>query len=993
MVQLTPSVFIGIGTSGMEIISSVRELIYEEFLSAGLPSIRFAHITTHQNWEPYALNNSRFEDPWQKIAKIDISMSRATYTNICSRVMPNSPNASPEIAAWLNPMITQIPNADFTVGAGLIRQAGRLGLWANYDSFDSKLGANLNNVLMIDSSNQTNKIIQEYLSKKTGRPVQGGNYLNQRPTVFIVGSLCGGTCSGTFLDVAYYIRRLYSQYEIIGVFTVPDAIVAGNPSNQRQSANAFAALKELDYFFHDGTEFAYTFPNMNTPYRTIDKPFDYSYIITTRNRNDSFIIAADPSNGTMDLKHLHRMIATSLFVDVVGGAGTSKSSIRVNWKNSAAFTFVNTKPRYTKSFSSFGSTAVWYPKSRISGAASAKYLRLLAENWLGDPDKKDYVIINSLVQELNQAIIEEVQTQLSTIIVKGDKTSVRADWSLMMREIEESINADESVDTLLYRLTDNEQFANPRIESNTGSLAARFKRNGYYYKKLDQNSAQIAIALKSLLIEKLFIPLINKMFSEFWAQANPTNPRKNPNLVEIEEIITQLSDRFANQPGVSDQLASMDLSFAEIQPNLTQLRKEQSRKLTAIAGCRPRIVKQHTDRIVSGLHYILQNAEYHLLTYFIGKVLRDNQIELTQKLKSLYKEAVDRVKAFNNIAGEMYNELIVSSSTPAIAVVTKKSLIADIDDFYQQLIVNTSQLRVVLSGEMSRMLQADLKHDTLYSIVSGKLQSEILLSPQMTSFSLFESVKPAEWLEYARNSQPMFHAAAGWMPITYGQGNQPTQVAGDTTTITSVLALVNPQMANSGFSQQLDSGFNHLFTFYQEEGGLAISELDTYSPLKKHYDSKPLYGVHIDHDEDKFDIELFLDLNEIIQNDLFPRIFDNMLFDSIFDQRINSNNSELLKLQYSDSYSNNPRDIFFNPKDPGAFKKQLRANKEALKEIMNRYHRTLETLDRTALQSKINEEMIRFSQQTGFNPATEQYINEEAFYYNWLDKVKPIPSA
>jgi serine/threonine protein kinase len=73
---------------------------------------------------------------------------------------------------------------------------------------------------------------------------------SSRPRVYVVTSLCGGTGSGMFLDLASTLRRELQQIghpraEVIGVFLVPAVEGTGAA---RGVANAYAALSELSYF-------------------------------------------------------------------------------------------------------------------------------------------------------------------------------------------------------------------------------------------------------------------------------------------------------------------------------------------------------------------------------------------------------------------------------------------------------------------------------------------------------------------------------------------------------------------------------------------------------------------------------------------------------------------------------------------------------------------------------------------------------------------------
>ncbi|MDR9825716.1 tubulin-like doman-containing protein, partial [Vibrio sp. FNV 38] len=75
--------------------------------------------------------------------------------------------------------------------------------------------------------------------------------------------ICGGTGGGTFLDVPQIVRHLFAaepmlvgkQYRITGYVVMPDVslTVANDSSKEVLRRNAYAALKELDFWMQVGT--------------------------------------------------------------------------------------------------------------------------------------------------------------------------------------------------------------------------------------------------------------------------------------------------------------------------------------------------------------------------------------------------------------------------------------------------------------------------------------------------------------------------------------------------------------------------------------------------------------------------------------------------------------------------------------------------------------------------------------------------------------------
>lgn len=158
-------------------------------------------------------------------------------------------------------------------GASGIRQASRLMLFRKADKLRSVLEGAINDVTAISQG------------------AQGGGKL----TIVVATGLAGGTGSGIFLDIAYMIRHICASngmdYDLISYLVMPDVSIdyAARGDTDRQaifSVNAFAALKELDYWMsHDQhrQSFAqqYTQTLRDVPWASA--PYDDCILLTSQN--------------------------------------------------------------------------------------------------------------------------------------------------------------------------------------------------------------------------------------------------------------------------------------------------------------------------------------------------------------------------------------------------------------------------------------------------------------------------------------------------------------------------------------------------------------------------------------------------------------------------------------------------------------------------------------------------------------------------------------
>ncbi|MFM6613220.1 MAG: tubulin-like doman-containing protein, partial [Dolichospermum sp.] len=84
--------------------------------------------------------------------------------------------------------------------------------------------------------------------------LQSGLIIEPGLNIFVVGSLCGGTGSGMFLDVGYTLKNLYGEdgAQILGYLVISPELYGNTTS---MIANTYAALQELNYYSSPGTKF------------------------------------------------------------------------------------------------------------------------------------------------------------------------------------------------------------------------------------------------------------------------------------------------------------------------------------------------------------------------------------------------------------------------------------------------------------------------------------------------------------------------------------------------------------------------------------------------------------------------------------------------------------------------------------------------------------------------------------------------------------------
>ncbi|KIQ53824.1 tubulin-like doman-containing protein, partial [Meiothermus taiwanensis] len=181
--RLKRTVLIGLGGTGKWALLYAKKKFLEAF-GEEPPLVKYLLIDTT------AANNDHLLTSDGKKARLQAS----EILHIEARGASLLPKVHDEIREWFPPKADL--KANILAGAGQIRALGRLALFANA----SLVYENLRDLLAL---------ARDY---KDERPSRGRNYIYEpytpHLTVVVVGSLAGGTGSGTFLDVAFLLRQL-----------------------------------------------------------------------------------------------------------------------------------------------------------------------------------------------------------------------------------------------------------------------------------------------------------------------------------------------------------------------------------------------------------------------------------------------------------------------------------------------------------------------------------------------------------------------------------------------------------------------------------------------------------------------------------------------------------------------------------------------------------------------------------------------------------------
>ena len=232
---LIPAIVIGLGETGLHILREFRRAT-EEIVGAmdRVPHLRTLFLDTDSETLHAATQDGPGVLPAEDV--IPARLNRAAH------YLKPRRNGRSIVDGWFDPQtLYKIPRTPATAG---IRALGRLAFLDHYRLFAERLSSDLETVTRPDTLGLADR--HTHLGLRTNRP-----------RVYVVCGLAGGTGGGMFLDAAYaarhHLRKLgYLEPEIVGVFIVPAADrFAKGPG----LANTYAALRELHHYSQADTVF------------------------------------------------------------------------------------------------------------------------------------------------------------------------------------------------------------------------------------------------------------------------------------------------------------------------------------------------------------------------------------------------------------------------------------------------------------------------------------------------------------------------------------------------------------------------------------------------------------------------------------------------------------------------------------------------------------------------------------------------------------------
>lgn len=358
------TICIGLGGTGRDVLMRIRRLIVDRYGDlSNLPIVSFVHIDTDKAASQASglRTGSTYHGvdlSFREAEKVNATMTSTEVTNFVrgleGRETFDRQGPYAHIGRWFPPQLLRNIKA-VEEGAKGIRPVGRLAFFHNYRLLKGAIEA---------AERRTRG--HEASLLKSGLKVDRG--LN----IFVVCSLCGGTGSGMFLDVAYSLRRDYGDRgaQIVGYLVISPQLYGNAPN---MSANSYAALKELNHYTTPGTKFEACYDMRELAIVQEERPpFEYAYLVSHQTSGPYEIFAQSK---------LCNVIARKISLDFSSELGPVMKGMRDNFLQQLLQWDDHPRPNVQR-YLTFGLAAIYFPRDIIVQIALTRISLQLVNFWL-----------------------------------------------------------------------------------------------------------------------------------------------------------------------------------------------------------------------------------------------------------------------------------------------------------------------------------------------------------------------------------------------------------------------------------------------------------------------------------------------------------------------------------------------------------------------------------------------------------------------------------
>lgn len=328
------SLIIGLGSTGaMTCNQIIEKIMWTHGSMEYIPWVRTVVLETA------ILPVDTFVSQYSKY--VHLRIHPADYADLIKN--PQNYKDKLDFPSWNIPEITGTHSA-IENGASNTRIMGRLAFLFNYEHVKNTIVGEIEKLNALSAQDASTSFSQAVDSEVS--IVFNSNAID----VYVVGSLCGGTSSGSFIDLGYFLRfRQGYDLRSTGIFMLPSL----QESNELFAINAYAALVELNHFSDDRSIYTVQYPDRPGSKSTAPRgmtPYMYTYLVQCRGADQS------------EYAKLITSTADYVYTDIIGSSGIVRDNRR---DNIAQFFVQRDLWGATQKFMTFGLSSIEFPFAKV----------------------------------------------------------------------------------------------------------------------------------------------------------------------------------------------------------------------------------------------------------------------------------------------------------------------------------------------------------------------------------------------------------------------------------------------------------------------------------------------------------------------------------------------------------------------------------------------------------------------------------------------------
>ena len=832
--MIKPALFVGLGTTGLKIVQGLRRLVFEEFSRPGLPIFRYVCIETDSGKSNIdaELSNTRNANE-----NVDLIHALVPDTQaVAPKTQVGDPSYDANLTDWLNRDLLHIGTRSFRYGADNIRMAGRLCLWENWVTIQQRLQNSFNSITAPENVKETNNILNNHYGNSTEDSSNNDGSMDisstqSSPDIYVVGSLCGGSCSGMLIDIAYFLQTLLDKSSsLCGIFSIYDLQHTTDPGNEVRAANCYAALRELNYYNHIETSYSCNFPSGHQVQEQKDPPFDYTLLVSRKAKNGTMF--TNPG-GAFDEDGLNQMVSLNLFADVVGGNTGQKNAIRTDWQSLNGFRALKSVvqgeiPEMIRGFASFGLTAVWYPKYRVSTASACLIGKSICKEWLDQ--RQDLSENQAAAKTVWDNILREHIDGLSTSPGHG---SIQQEMNKLLSEA-------------------NSQFRNATTSNVLKEMVDRFpEREAFSSKFSVRGSFHNFMQERAPICQQTFLESIRDCLQ---TQLDKIGFGNNYGLIDIQQFFQSMDSEIGRVEELCPQrLPELDSL------NFSQLYSAENNLWIKMVGLRDQLVSEHKMRLIGEYEESIKKVFKDLRNYFLRPILAELREEIgftstptdgRVTVKIQLERISERLMQVQDQLDETYGLSVTPPKQINVEIIAdnqQNDISLDANRLSQEIAVAETAQRLLDQRQMSIFLSqteveiADQLKNTYQNISMSRLKGFHVVPKTREMIKSDDAI-----FQLAQRSDPYQAFTPTYQPLALA--TPPTLIYGYNPLDNGLNALKQDlDLNNIRFGRVSPSRVEHLLFFYREEAGFALDDLECYGMLKEHFNNYPSqygYSTH-----------------------------------------------------------------------------------------------------------------------------------------------------